>query len=290
MKRVFVILLIITGLASCSEKIIIDTQEGIQLVGISGSITDEYKKHEVVISRTADFYNSEQPEMISNAMVYVVDGADTIWYEETDTPGYYLTKNPLSGKPGHTYYLSVYFSDEDGNEHFYAQSTMKDNVEKIDSIVVKPLVFNALEFKDKLGVYPYFQTSSDPKIYYMTRVSINGADVGGDTLTNCMLFELLGYADIYFNGPLMVAIAGEFPVYGLNQRDSTQVVHHGDTVTLDLWSIPREYSHYIADISSSNGTNPMLGIPYNVSTNIYPEGKAVGCFHASSLRQCSVIY
>lgn len=290
MKRVFVILLTIIGLASCSEKMIIDTQDGVQLVGISGSITDEYKKHEIIISRTADFYAEEQPEMISNATVYVVDGADTIWYEETDNPGYYLTKNPLSGEPGHTYNLSIYFSDEDGNEHFYAQSTMRNNVEKIDSIVVKTLVFNALEFKNMLGVYPYFLTTDDPQMCYMTRVSINGKDVGGDTLTKCMLFESLGYAGIYFNGPFMVAIAGEFPVYGLNQRDSLQVVHHGDTVTLDLWSIPQDYSIYISEISSSNGTNPMLGIPSNVSTNIYPEGKAVGCFHASSLRQCSVIY
>ena len=124
----------------------------------------------------------------------------------------------------------------------------------------------------------------------MARVRINNQDVGGDTLTKCELFETYGYAGIYFNGPYMVMIAGEFPVYGLNQRDSLQVVHTGDTVTMDLWSIPGFYAHYIVDISMSTGTNPMMGTPSNVRTNIYPEGEAVGCFHASSLRQCSVIY
>lgn len=290
MRKISIILLIIIGLVSCSEKMTIETQEGVQLVGVSGSITDEYKKQEVVIGRTATFYSSTQPEMISNATVYVVDGADTIWYEESDNHGYYFSENEFAGEPGHTYNLYINLSDEDGNEHFYSQSTMNENVEKIDSISVKPYIFNALEVKDMLGVYPYFLTLDDPKIYYMTRVSINGEDVGGDTLTKCMLFESLGYAGIYFNGPLMVAIAGEFPVYGLNQLDEAQTVHSGDTITLDLWSIPGDYAHYISEISSSTGTNPMMGTPSNVRTNIYPEGKAVGCFHASSVRKVSVIY
>ena len=289
MKRAFIIILALTGLFSCTEKMKIDTQEGMQLVGISGSITDEYKHQEVVVSRTEPFYGGN-PEMISDATVFVTDGTDTIWFEESEKPGHYLSINKISGEPNHTYHLTVDFSDENGYQHFYSESKMNENVEVIDSIKIKPWKFNDLEVKDYLGVYPYFLTTDNPKTYYMARVSINGNDVGGDTLTKCELFETMGYAGIYFNGPLMVAIAGEFPIYGLRQTDSLQVVHHGDTVTMDLWSIPRDYAHYIYEIASSTGTNPMMGTPSNVRTNIYPEGKAVGCFHASSRRQCSVIY
>ena len=289
MKRILFVILAIVGLIACTEKMRIDTQEGVQLVGISGSITDEYKHQEVIVSRTEPFYGGE-PTMISDAIVFVVDGADTIWYEESEKPGNYLSINEFAGEVGHTYHLSIDFADENGNHHFYAESTMNENVECVDSIKVKPWVFNELEVDDYLGVYPYFQTTDDPKTYYMARVKINNEDVGGDTLTKCELFETYGYAGIYFNGPLMVMIAGEFPIYGLNQRDSLQVVHHGDTVTMDLWSIPGFYAHYIAEIATSTGTNPMMGTPSNVRTNIYPEVKAVGCFHASSLRQCSVIY
>lgn len=289
MKRSLIILLLLVGFTACTELMRIDPQEGQRFVGISGSITDEYKKHEVIISRTEPFYGG-MPEMISNAIVFVTDGPDTIWFDESDNPGYYLTRNELSGQPTHTYHLSVDFTDDEGEHHFYAESTMNENVDGIDSIVVKPWVFNAIELDDKLGVYPYFQTTDNPKTYYMTRVRINNVDVGGDTLTRCMLFKAEGYAGIYFNGPYMVAIGGEFPVYSLNQLDSLEVVHTGDTVTLDLWSIPRYYAHYIADISSNNGTNPLMGTPYNVRTNIYPEGTAVGYFHASSLQQCSIIY
>ena len=277
------------GLTACTEKMIIETQEGARLVGVSGSITDEYKKQEVIISRTETFYGGS-PEMISDAIVFVVDGADTIWFEESENSGHYFSVNEFAGQTEHTYHLSIDFVDENGNQHFYADSKMNENVERIDSMRVKKWAYNALESKDKLGVYPYFQTTYDPKTYYMARVEINGKMVGGDTLTKCELFELYGLAGIYFNSAAMVSIVGEFPIYGLNQKDSLQVVHRGDTVTLDLWSIPGDYAHYIFEIASSTGSNPMMGTPTNVSTNIYPEGKAVGCFHASSLRQCSVIY
>ena len=289
MKRTLIILFAIIGLTACTEKMKIDTQEGERLVGVSASITDEYKKHEVILSRTESFYGGD-PEMISNATVFVLDGTDTIWYEESDKPGHYLSVNEFAGQPEHTYRLSIDTHDENGYHHFYSESTMNINVDGIDSIKVKPYVYNALEAPDYLGVYPYFQTTDDPNTYYMIRVRLNDRMVGGDTLTKCEMFELYGFAGIYFNSAFMIAMVGEFPVYALNQKDSLEVVHRGDTVTMDLWSIPRDYAHYIYEIATSTGTNPMMGTPYNVRTNIYPKGKAVGCFHASSLRQCSVIY
>ena len=289
MKKALIILLAVIGLVACTEKMKIDAVDGERLVGVSGSITDEYKHQEVILSYTEDFYGGA-PEMIPDAIVYVLDGADTVWFEETENPGHYQSVNKFAGQTEHTYHLSIDFTNEDGNHHLFSDSKMNINVDCVDSISVKPYVFNALEVPDYLGVYPYFQTTNDPNTYYMARVRINDKLVGGDTLTRCELFEMYGYAGMYFNGPLMVMIAGEFPIYGMNQRDSLEVVHRGDSVTMDLWSIPRDYAHYIYEIATSTGTNPMMGTPYNVRTNIYPEGKAVGCFHASSLRQCSVIY
>lgn len=289
MKKTIILLIAIFTLTACTEHITITPQDGEQLTGVSGSITDEFKKQEVILSRIMPFYGDE-PEMISDAIVFVVDDVDTIWYEESDKPGIYLSVNEFAGQVGHTYHLSIDFSDEKGNHHLFSESTMNANVECIDSIRIKPWMFNSLGIKDYLGVYPYFQTTDDPNTCYMVRVRINNEDVGGDTLTRCEIFEAMELAGIYFNGPFMVMIAGEFPVYGLNQHDSLQTVHIGDTVTMDLWSIPEFYGYYINDIISSNGSNPMMGTPSNVRTNINPESEAKGCFHASSLRQCSVIY
>ena len=289
MKKTLIILLAIFSLTACTEKMKIDSQDGPRLVGVSASITSEYKHHEVILSYTEDFYGGA-PEMISNATVFVVDGSDTIWFEESEDAGKYLSVNEFAGQEEHSYHLSIDFTNEDGSHHLFADTKMNINVDGIDSIKVKPYVYNALEVPDYLGVYPYFQTTDDPNTYYMIRVKINDEQVGGDTLTRCEMFELYGFAGIYFNSPAMLAMVGEFPVYALNQKDSLEVVHRGDTVTMDLWSIPRDYAHYIFEIASSTGTNPMMGTPSNVRTNICPEGSAVGMFHASSLRQCTVIY
>ena len=87
MKKILIILSAIIGLTACTERMTIDVQEGERLVGVSGSITDEYKHHEVILSYTEEFYGGA-PEMISDAVVYVLDGADTMWFEETEKPGY----------------------------------------------------------------------------------------------------------------------------------------------------------------------------------------------------------
>lgn len=289
MKKTIIILLAIIGLTACNEKMTITPQDGEQLVGVSASVTDIYMKQEVIISRTEPFYGGA-PTMISDATVFVVDGADTIWYEESEKPGYYLSVNEFAGQVDHTYHLSIDFSDENGSHHFFADSKMNENVEKIDTITVKPWVFSDLELKDYLGVYPRFKLTSDPNTCYMARVRINNNLVGGDTLTKCEIFENLGFAGLEVNSPIWIEYLGEMPIYGLNQKDSLEVVHRGDTVTLDLWTIPEFYAGYISDIAMSTGTNPMMGTPSNVRTNIYPEGQAVGAFYAASLRQYSVIY
>lgn len=299
-KPIIIILFALLGLSSCTEKMIIDTQDGERLIGVSGSVTDEFKKHEVILSYTEDFYGGA-PQMISNANVSILDGVidstsfDTIWlntiaFNESNQAGHYLSADEFAGQTNHIYRLMIDINENNVWRHLYSVSKMNRNVERIDSIAVKPWKFNNLEINDRLGVYPYFQTLDDPKIYYMTRIRINNRDVGGDTLTKCDMFETLGYAGHYFNGSFMVAIAGEYPIYALNQKKPMEYVNDGDTVTMDLWSIPRFYAHYIYEIMSNSGTNPMMGTPHNVSTNIYPAGQAVGCFHASSLRQCSVIY
>lgn len=300
MKRLIPIITLLLIITSCREKMRIDMQQGAQMVGISASITDQMQRQEVILSRTTPFYTDNLPEMISDATVFVLEGTvslqsdtawtDTIWFEESDNPGYYFSTVDFAGSPEHVYHLSVDFADQDGLQHFYSDTKMNPNVDQIDSIRIKPWKYNSLEVDDYLGIYPYFQLLDEPKIYYMTRIEINGNDIGGDTLTKCDLFEPLGFAGMYVNSPLMISMIGETPIYGLNQKDSLQVVHQGDTVTMNMWSIPRDYAHYIAEIASSTGSNPMMGTPSNVRTNIRPEGKAVGMFHASSKRSCSIIY
>lgn len=298
MKQVKLILstiLFTIFVVSCTEKITIKPQDGQQLLGVYGSITDELKKHEITLSRTMQFYEDGKPEMVSDAVIFVHDGTDTVWYEETDQKGKYQTIEKFAGKPKHTYYLSIDLPEYEGGGHYFAQSTMLENVEQIDSIVVKQYQLANVIFKKVLGLYPYFQSLKDENAYYMVKAFVNDSLAAtGNKLTNCAIYNLGGMSGWYVNGPLMAQLAGEMPVWSFSSEesgnDSLKVLHHGDTVRMDLSVVSSGYAGYISDIASSNGSNPMMGSPANVRTNICPDGTAVGYFNAATIKEKTIIY
>ncbi len=289
MKRYFIIITLILSLSACTDDIIIDVQEGPQLVGVSGHITNEYKKHQIVLSRTADFYSNDEITMISDAEVFIYDGIDTIYFEETEQKGYYETVESVSGVIGRTYNLNINIIDEEGLHHYHAQSTMKDNITQIDSIIIKEVAMGGLQF-DVLGAYAYFQSNSDPSINYLINAAINDSLLN-ESLLRCTSYSLAGASGFYINGPEFIKLFGELPLqmFGNDENDNP-ILKKGDKVTLYLYSVTPEFSKYISDVNGNIGSNPMIGMPHNVSTNIYPQGAAVGFFEAASVVKSTVIY
>lgn len=299
MKRFFYIISSMFLLLSCTKEITIDTQEGPQLVGISGYITNEYKKHEVVISMTADFYSEEEIEMISGAEVFVYDGFDTLYYRETDKAGHYESIDFWTGVVGRTYKLYVNIFDDEGVHSFHAESRMRENVSQIDSIAIKDYVFGEFDYEGILGMYPYFQSLADDNTYYLVNAAINDSLVR-KSLLKCGTYSLYGLSGLYVNGEFMANLVGEQSVFtfydgsvydgNLTEDDSLRVLNKGDKVSMIMYSITPGFAGYKSDISSSSGTNPMMGMPYNVRTNIYPKEEAVGYFEAASVVTKSIIY
>lgn len=301
MKKINIILIslfITIFFTSCIDDIEIETQEGPQLVGINGYISNEYKKHQVVISRTLDFYSVDEIEMISGAEVFVSDGYDTIYFEETDRKGYYETTDSVAGVIGRTYNLNVKYIDDEGEHTYYAQSKMSDDVPQIDSLTIKELTLGEISMEGTYGLYPYFQSSSNPNTYYLANVAINDS-LTTESMIQCMSYSLAGLSGLYVNGPEFVSLVGYLPAYifptfvTLNEDGSYEYeidLKEGDEISMYLYCITPEFSKYISDINSNFGSNPMMGMPYNVSTNIYPEGKAVGFFEAYSSTKSTIIY
>ena len=297
-------------MTSCIEDFRIDTENGEHLVGINGYFTNEYKKHQIVISKTTDFYSEEDAEMISGAEVFIHDGVDTIYFEETDRKGYYETIDSVAGVAGRTYYLSVNIVDEDGLHNYYSQSTMKGNISKIDSMVVKEVEndfasnFMGIASYTTTSLYPYFQTVDDPETNYLINIIVNDSIAKEESFLRYSTLSLQHLAGMYFNGPEMVSMIGEQSVHtfkttqGYFDEDNIYFfdmnyspnVTEGDKVTLCIYSVTPEFVTYKNDINSSFGSNPMMGMPYNVATNIYPGGTAVGFFEALSVTKGSFIY
>lgn len=277
-------------LFSCREDIVIDLEEGTPLIGVEGSFTDELKRHEVILSYTADFYSADDIQMVSGALVRVTDGVDTLFFtEQEDHPGHYLTDS-VAGRKNTLYRLLLDVPDEgepDGFKHLSAESFMKDNVERIDSLVLKPSsLFEGIPMRDTIYMlYPYFQSLPDPSIVYMILLYEDGVPKS-DTLTQTMSIPMAGYAGYYVNGPEMLQNNMEIPV-GMMMSSK---MHDGEVFRMDLLSIPMDYMMFTFSVMTSTGSNPLLGPPTNVPTNIQPAGAAVGWFYAASVVSAETVY
>lgn len=289
-KNLWIVLIMLLGLISCREDIIVDLEEGDPLIGVEGSFTDEYKRHEVILSYTADFYNADAINMVSGARVAVTDGVDTIPYlEQVDQPGHYLTDS-VAGRKNTLYHLLVDVPDageSDGFLHLSAESFLGDNIEQIDSLVLKPFnLFPGLPMEDTLyAIYPYFQSLPDPTIVYMVQLYEDGVSQS-DTLTKVLAIPMAGYAGFYVNGPEFLLTNVEIAVGMVKSSE----MHDGEVFRLDLLNIPLDYMTFVYSVSFSMGSNPMMGPPTNVPTNIQPAGKAVGWFYAASVVSVEKVY
>ena len=278
--------------AACTEDIVIDVEEGNHRIGVEASFTNELKRHETILSYTADFYNQNEIQMVSGATVYVTDGVDTMYYyEDEEQPGHYFTDS-VAGRKNTVYRLCVEAVDQDGeSQSLFAEGLIPDNVESIDSLAIKhyngsndsiPSIFliDTVEW-----VYPYFQSLPDPGIIYMPKVWKNDTLVS-DSLSLSLMIPQGGFAGYYVNGPEMLESNKEIPIgYFLRSK-----LNDGDEIRADLYSITPDYYYYFYSILMSTGSNPMLGAPANVSSNIQPEGEGVGWFFTASVVTGSTVF
>ena len=279
-------------LSACTEDIVIDVEEGEPMIGVEASFTDELKHHKAVLSYSSEFYNKDEIRMVSGATVYVTDGVDTVYYyEDTEQLGHYFT-DLTAGRKSTVYRLCIEIPEPDGSiQHLFAESLLPNNVECIDSLVIKP--FNGendsvptMFFMDTIEwLYPYFQSLPDPSIVYMPLIFINDSLLS-DTLTQRMAIPMGGYAGFYINGPEMQAANKEIPIAYFRRSQ----LNDGDRIKANLYSIPTDYLVFVYSLMSSLGSNPMMGAPTNVSTNIQPEGEGVGWFFTASAVSSETVF
>lgn len=277
---------------SCTEEIVIDIEEGNTMIGVEAYFSDELKQHETILSYSANFYSKDDIQMVTGASVYVTDGVDTIVYhEDLENRGHYLTDS-VAGKRNVLYRLCIEAPDPDGEiTNLFSESLLAENVECLDSIVIKP--YNGTDSSNPtvfMGdtiewVFPYFQSLPDPNIVYMPLVYINDSLIN-DSLAQKTMISIGGYAGYYINGPEMLAQNMEIPIYYFKKTD----LKVGDRIRVGLQSIPPDYIMFIYSIMMSSGSNPMLGAPANVNTNIQPTDKAIGWFMTASVTSIETIF
>ena len=279
--------------ASCTEEITLDLPEGRKVPVVEGSITNEFKRHEVILSYSSEMYNTENAEMISGAEVYVVGGGDTIWYyEQEDKPGHYLTDS-VAGRKNRRYHLEV---NVENNTLFskpinmYADTKMSNNASGIDSLGLLPLRNKqGIPFVDDSAavcICPYFQSLSDKDIVYNVELYLNGKLFKNRPSKLFNLFSMKGYAGYYFNGPEMLHDNVEIPVGIMNKS----YLRNGDVIKVRLYSISEDYMYFLVGQKLAIGVNPAMGAYPAVFSNLFSNCNAIGWFNATSVIEGENVY
>ena len=294
-KKLHIALWVLLGslLASCTEDIVMDAPEGRKVPVVEGSITNECKRHQVILNYSSELYSTDDLEMISGAEVYVAGGGDTIWYyEQEDKPGHYLTDS-VAGKKNRRYHLEIRVEENAIYSHpirMYAEVKMPNNASGIDSVGLLPYRNSeGIPFVDERAavcVCPYFQTLSDTSIVYNVELFLNGKRFKNRPSKLFNLYPMKGYAGYYFNGPEMLKDNIEVPVGIMNKS----YMDEGDVVKVKLNSISKDYMYFLVGQKLAVGVNPVMGAFPAMFTNIFSNCNAIGWFSAISVIDGEGVY
>lgn len=274
-EKIIVLLLVITGLASCTERIDIELDSTYKRLVVEGHITTDTMVHWVRLTRSKDYYSSNPVAAVSNANVILSDGLETITLQENQqSPGYYETPADFYGIPGRTYTVEINLEEEVGEYKNYSAACDLQPVTEIDSIQV---VYNEDWEVFEVKIYAWEPPSTD---FYTFQILRNGK-LMTDTIDEFFISD-----DRFFNGNYTNGIAVGF----LDPGKQEENLELGDTVTLKMSGITKEYYNFIFELQdvTFEYRNPLFsGPPANVSTNI---PNASGFFAAYSSTYSSTIY
>ncbi len=128
------ILLFLVG-QSCQEIVDLGPSELPPRLVVDGQITNEWRRHELHLTVSGDYDQNGDYKPATDAVVYLSDGQQTIYYAETE-PGRYLTDS-LQGVPGRSYTLTIQW-----------QGT---TYTATDSMGAVPEAFEPVSFTSELG-------------------------------------------------------------------------------------------------------------------------------------------
>jgi len=253
--------------------------ENIYDLVVEGGITTQHGKQFIKLTKPAKWLQeSNLPETVSNAIIYITDKVDTFYLEEDyENQGDYYTLEEVSGKVGKIYYLYIKHNNKEysASDSLVKSSEISEFVpgtieqEKGDNIISINLTVHSFGFKSPaLKVYnlPDFDELTPKQIY--------------DEITNKALTCNLP--------PLTYFEHTGSPPQGLFPEDYSNIGFMGkvsDTIEVVQISLSENYYSFL--ITVLNETDWLGGFfsvaQGNVHTNVNNGG--TGFFHASEIKK-----
>jgi len=281
-------LLLATLFTACTTDITIDLKGTTPELVVEGAITTDTMAHNISLKKTSAYFSNLPAEVITGAIVTLSDGVSTITLAEEDQKkGNYQTPANYYGVAGRTYTLTIDNVDvnADGVKESYTASCPINRTVTVDSIEVKK---ERLFQTDMWALKASFQDPAGESNYYLVRNYRNNVSVS-DSIQE---WGITG--DEFFNGKYLIS---ETMMY-FSSTKKDEVLLKGDTVTLELCAITKDYMEYIQEAQDEfRGRNPLFGgQPANIRTNIKQllpvngSGNPHGYFAAYSVSWTNKVY
>jgi len=275
MKNIFGLLILALVAISCTEQIEIELDSTYDRVVVEGHITTDTTTHWVRLTQSRDYYSDDPVPTISNAVVKLSDGSETLQLTENpDRPGYYETTPDFYGIPGTTYELDINLEEEVGGQNEFSSTCDLNPVGPIDSIQV---VYNDDWEGYEVRIFAWEPPSIDFYIFQVLKNNI----LLTDTIDEYWISD-----DRFFNGNYTNGIMVGF----LDIESEEEAPLPGDKITLKMSGITEDYFNFILQLQDQTFEyrNPLFsGPPANVISYI-EEG--TGFFAAYSTTYSSVIF
>lgn len=263
------------GLASCTERIEVDLDNSYTRLVVDGAITTDTAQHMVKLTTTSSYYYNQQPPAVSGARVSISDGINSFELQESE-PGIYRTNKDVYGVAGRTYTLEIRLKEKIGGFSEYSATSVMNTVKPLDSI---SLSFHPEWSRKGIWEVKCYMLEPPTVDFYRFMVSRN------HTLITDTLNEWFVTDDIFFNGNYT---NGATVAY-LQQENPGEALFQGDTVTVEVNGITKEYAAFVSSAQSELfGSNPLFsGPPANLKSNV--SNGAMGFFTAHSATRSSAI-
>jgi len=265
---VFVVFLLLLLVSACTERIELNLDEGYTRLVVDGAFTTDTTAHRVVIKTTSSYFYNQPEPMVKGAKVSISDGIQTFSLKEIQ-PGVYCTASSAYGVSGHTYTLNIQLASPIGGQSEYSARSTILPISPLDSVNLK--FHRDWGRKGIWEVKCYVQ--EPPSIDFYRFLVYKNSELLTDTLNEWFVTD-----DKFFNGNYT---NGATVAY-LQQGSTAESLAVGDTITVEVNSISKEYANFLWEAQAElRGSNPLFsGPPANFKGNI--SNGAIGFFAAYS--------
>ncbi len=270
-KQILTLALISILITGCTERIDLTLDETYTRIVVDGYVATDFGAYQIALTKSTDyFYNAPMPR-VNNANVTLWDGTNSYYLNETvpGQSGIYTTDSSFEAQVNKTYTLQVRVPEAISGHNTFDASCHLNPVTPIDSITY--------EFHPEYGkegvwfINLWAQEPGNEVNYYMFNLFKNGI-LMTDSIQKRTVSD-----DALINGKYMTGIT----VFRLNNAHKWMTIAIGDTITLQMSGITKEYFNYVNQVKQAGFNIPFFsGPPANVQGNINNGG--IGFFAAYS--------